>query len=174
MHGIVKRKWQFFIIITVLGFFIDAVTKYAAVRYLKHASPVNVFGTYIQFFLTYNTGMVFGLNPKALIPKLPLDLFFYIFQSIAIVVLLIYYAHLHAKNVLSHFGVALIMPGAMGNLFDRILNPGKGVVDFIKVDLTFWPFNPWPIFNVADIWITIGIGFVLIEIFLQSRKLAVR
>jgi signal peptidase II len=38
-----------------------------------------------------------------------------------------------------------------------LFHPARGVVDFIKVDLGFRPFNPWPVFNVADALVTIGI-----------------
>lgn len=62
-----------------------------------------------------------------------------------------------------HWGVALITPGALGNLFDRLVYPARGVVDFIMVDLGFPPFNPWPIFNIADIYITVGVAIILFE-----------
>ena len=47
------------------------------------------------------------------------------------------------------------------------------MVDFIRVDLGFPPFNPWPIFNVADAFITVGIALVFIDMIrsdLRAKK----
>jgi len=57
----------------------------------------------------------------------------------------------------------LILGGALGNAVDRVwaqVGQLAGVRDFISVDLGFWPFNPWPTFNLADS--AICIGFVLL------------
>jgi signal peptidase II len=69
-----------------------------------------------------------------------------------------------------HWALAIILPGALGNLFDRIIHPGLGVVDFIKMDLKFWPFNPWPVFNLADLFVTIGVGLMIACFLLEERR----
>jgi signal peptidase II len=63
------------------------------------------------------------------------------------------------QDRLSRLGLGLIVAGALGNVYDRI-RVGE-VTDFIEVDLGFWPFHPWPIFNVADSLVFIGVGFLL-------------
>jgi signal peptidase II len=68
------------------------------------------------------------------------------------------------------WGLTLILPGALGNLLDRILHPGLGVVDFIRIGVSDTLY--WPIFNMADVYVTVGVGLIFIN-FLQeefSRK----
>ncbi len=64
----------------------------------------------------------------------------------------------------------LVLGGALGNAIDRLLSQAGmmgGVRDFIHVDLGFWPFNPWPTFNIADAGLSVG--FVVI-ILLSFRR----
>lgn len=67
---------------------------------------------------------------------------------------------------LLYFAMGLQMGGALGNLTDRILR--GAVVDFI--DLNFWPLHHWPIFNIADTSIVVGVGLVLLTIWRENRK----
>jgi signal peptidase II len=64
----------------------------------------------------------------------------------------------------SRAGIALILGGAAGNLFDRMLD--GGVVDFI---LIYYRSFEWPAFNVADSAIVVGAGLVLIELLLARH-----
>ena len=57
-------------------------------------------------------------------------------------------------------GCGLILGGATGNLFDR-LTEGE-VTDYL--DLGFWPLEAWPIFNVADVAIVVGVGLLLLSV----------
>lgn len=59
----------------------------------------------------------------------------------------------------SRLALGLIVAGALGNVVDRI-RVGE-VTDFIEVDLGFWPFHPWPIFNVADSLVFVGVFLLL-------------
>lgn len=65
-----------------------------------------------------------------------------------------------------------ILGGAVGNGIDRViltpLHLSEGVRDFIHVDLGFFPFHPWPTFNIADSGITVGFA-VLVLTGLRSR-----
>lgn len=64
-----------------------------------------------------------------------------------------------AADRVSRLGLGLIAGGALGNGLDRIRH-GE-VVDFIMVDLGFWPLDPWPIFNVADSAVFVGVALLL-------------
>ena len=55
-------------------------------------------------------------------------------------------------------GCGLILGGAAGNLFDRLT--AGDVVDFL--DLEFWPLRQWPVFNVADIAIVLGVAVLFL------------
>lgn len=170
MLDIQKYKWKIFFTVTLIGFIIDSYSKFLALNHLKFGIPVPVIGEILQFQLVFNRGALFGLNPQSIFPSFPVNLFFYIFSAIAISLLIIYYKHIESYAKLTCWGIVFIMPGALGNLFDRIIHPEKGVVDFIKMDFNFWPFNPWPNYNMADAYITVGIIMVIIDMFIQEKN----
>jgi signal peptidase II len=67
--------------------------------------------------------------------------------------------------------LALLLGGAIGNLWDRVLL--GHVVDFVQVYLPFLPwrlFNPWPAFNVADSAISVGVVLLLLDTFRPGRS----
>jgi signal peptidase II len=165
-----KNKWMFFAAVAIVGFALDIFTKHLVAANLEPYQSIPLAGDILEVFFVYNKGAIFGINPRGLVPGFPVNLFFYVFSSIAVVLLLVYYRTVDFSNTLLRWGVALIMPGALGNLYDRIAHPDLGVVDFIKVDLGFWPFNPWPIFNFADIYITVGVLLVLLEFVREERR----
>jgi len=55
----------------------------------------------------------------------------------------------------------------VGNLVDRLLY--ARVVDFILVDVGVWPLNPWPVFNVADIVLVVGVALIALDILINRR-----
>jgi signal peptidase II len=67
-----------------------------------------------------------------------------------------------------HIALGLIAGGAVGNLIDRLLY--ARVVDFILVDVGVWPLNPWPVFNVADIVLVVGVGLIALDILTTKRE----
>jgi len=166
----IKHRWWILIVVTIAGFIIDWWTKYLAAKYLSQSQPCRIVGEYLELVLVYNRAAIFGIDPRHLIPSFPVNLFFAIFTAFASVILVVYYRYLKKTDILMHWALAVILPGALGNLFDRILYPGRGVVDFIKADLKIWPFNPWPVFNMADAWVTIGIGLMILSFILEERR----
>ncbi len=90
---------------------------------------------------------------------------FYIVTTIVIIGIL-FYLHTEAKgNKLFSVSLALLLGGAIGNFIDRIFR--KEVVDFIDTYIGSYDF---PIFNIADSSLTIGVIFVMISIILDERK----
>jgi signal peptidase II len=167
-------RWIFFVGIAIGGFLLDWLTKLGAVHSLAYAQPVPVIGKYFQFMLVYNTGALFGLNPRTWLPGFPVNLFFYIFSAFAVVLLVLYYKSIRPEKRLLHWGVALVMPGALGNLLDRVMHPARGVVDFLRLGVSDTLY--WPIFNLADVYITIGVILILLEFVseeLNRKKLKV-
>jgi signal peptidase II len=63
-------------------------------------------------------------------------------------------------------GLGLIIGGALGNIIDRIAL--GAVVDF--VDLGFWPMRSWPVFNLADLAIVVGVGTIMIIVVKESFR----
>jgi signal peptidase II len=166
----IRHRWWILVIITAIGFFIDWWTKFLAAGHLSPFETVPLAGSWLELVLVYNKGAVFGLDPRHIIPGFPVNLFFTVFHVLAVVFLTAYYYYLKKSDRLMHWALAIILPGAIGNLFDRIVHPGQGVVDFIKMDLKVWPFNPWPVFNMADAWVTIGVGLMIFVFVIEDRR----
>jgi signal peptidase II len=135
---------------------VDQLTKWWAVHTLDDRN-IDVFWT-LRFHLSYNTGMAFsrGQNWGPLIGVVAL---------VIVVVLL-----LSVKRTASRLNeviVGLIIGGAVGNIIDRLIREPYwlrgGVVDFID-------FQWFPIFNVADMAITIGGALLILTSYLGSRR----
>ncbi len=92
--------------------------------------------------------------------------FFAVVAGIVSIVILVWLIKLPTKKYWLACSLALILGGAIGNLWDRVLI--GCVVDFIQVYLSFLPwelFNPWPSFNIADSAIFIGAVMLIIDSF---------
>jgi signal peptidase II len=166
----IKHRWWILIVVTAAGFIIDWWTKYLAAKYLSQSAPCRLAGSYLELVLIYNRAAIFGIDPRHYISWFPVNQFFAFFTAFASIGMVVYYRYLKKTDILMHWALAVILPGALGNLFDRILYPARGVVDFIKADIGFWPFNPWPVFNMADAWVTIGIGLMILSFILEERR----
>ena len=138
---------------TVIGAFVlDQVSKRIITSWLQlgESWPSEGF-----FRITYgtNSGTAFGLFPN--------HTTLLIVVSLVAIGFLFYFYRAHAMpSLLLRFAIGLQLGGAFGNLIDRVLN-GK-VVDFIDV-------GPWPIFNLADSSIVVGI-FILMAVFLLTKE----
>lgn len=128
---------------------LDQITKRWAINALADDREIHVFWT-LQFNLAFNTGMAFskgtGLGPVIALLAL-----------LVVIVLIVSAAHL--DSLLARIAAGMLIGGALGNLLDRMFRGDRflhgGVVDFID-------FQWWPIFNIADIGVTIGaVLFVL-------------
>ena len=129
---------------------IDQVTKSLALEALSGRAPVELFWT-LRLRLSFNSGAAFGLG-RGVTP----------FLTVAAVVLLVVLlgASRTASSPLARIALGLVVGGAMGNLADRLFRGhGGAVVDFID-------FQWWPVFNVADIGISVGAVLLV----LASRK----
>jgi len=137
---------------------------------MYYGESFDVLGSFFRITFVENPGMAFGIDVNDG-SKLFLSLFS-IFASIGIV----YYLYkMRNEKLLLRISLALILAGALGNLVDRTfygifydyapLFYGK-VVDFFNVD--FWDFTifghtyeRWPIFNIADASVTIGVMMII-------------
>ena len=115
--------------------------------------------SFLNFFLVWNTGIGFGLASTEA------NIYYHAITGIILLInfILIYYLIKAKGNAMYLF--ALIIGGSLGNLFDRIYY--YAVPDFI--DLHFGNFH-WFIFNIADIFITMGIiGLIVTEFFRKEN-----
>tara|TARA_B100000929_G_scaffold92886_1_gene72927 strand:+ start:743 stop:1195 length:453 start_codon:yes stop_codon:yes gene_type:complete len=113
------------------------------------------------FHLTYvtNDGMAFGIN-------FPFGI--YIFSTISIIFTIFLFWYLWTikdQGIIIRTGVGLIIAGAIGNLIDRVFL-GE-VVDFL--DFMIGNYH-WYVFNLADSYVTVGMGFILYDSLILERK----
>ena len=116
--------------------------------------------TYLNIILIWNDGIAFGLLSSK-------NNFFYNLTTclILVVILILIFLILKSKGF-KKFSYIMVIGGAFGNLFDRIMY--KSVPDFI--DVHFNGFH-WFIFNIADIFISIGvICLIYDEVFLEKKE----
>ena len=150
-------KW---LLLTVLIIILDLWTKNLASQHLQMHDPVAVFSGF-NLTLMHNTGAAFSFLGNAGGWQ---RWFFICLTLIVSTFILIWLYGLKANQRWLACALALILGGALGNLWDRVIL--GYVVDFIDVSLSFLPwriFNPWPTFNVADSAITIGATMLIID-----------
>ena len=143
-NNVIKKENFYFLIIIL---FIFSADRYSKVEILKNLSEQPFYlNDYLNFDLTWNTGIGFGLMKfdSALVYNL-------ITTLIALVIIILIYFALKGEK-LDKLILSIIIGGAIGNFYDRIFY--KAVPDFI--DLHYQNFH-WFTFNLADIFITIGI-----------------
>ena len=111
------------------------------------------------FNITYvrNTGVAFGIFDPLSLPAKSVVLS--VFTAFAAVVVITYSVRSPLRNRLLQFALALILGGALGNLFDRVAY--GYVVDFLEFYVRAYH---WPSFNVADSTISIGVVLLALEI----------
>jgi signal peptidase II len=149
------------ILIVLIIFLLDRISKLYVIHLdgtLLNSEIIN--SKFINIHLIWNEGVAFGLlafNEK----------FFYNFITgfiVIIILTLIYF--IRKTRGIEKYSFLIILGGALGNVFDRFFY--SAVPDFI--DIHYDNFH-WFIFNVADIFITLGvILLVYIEIFLKNKK----
>ena len=128
-------------------------------QFLLH--PVVIIEDYVRLITVYNRGAVAGLAEGKTFLLTGASI-------IAIILLLWFFGVSHANHWPYHTGIGMLLAGALGNLHDRLFNSGQ-VVDFIEVDLHFWPANPWPTFNIADALLCIGIAILLLSMLAANK-----
>lgn len=141
--------WSFLIV------FIDQATKMLIKNSMQLRESISLLGDIIRITYIKNPGMAFGIQIGG-------KLFYTIFASIACVVILIYLYEMKPENFWARFALTTILGGAVGNLIDRIIH--SEVVDFIDIRIV-----RWPVFNFADIAITLGM-IILIAVVIFEKK----
>ncbi len=147
----------FYFLIPIVVLVLDRLTKVLVeARFLLYESKTIIPGVF-DLTHTRNTGVAFGLFANSDSPWVPYVLT--LTATTALIAILVYSLRQPVDNWKLQLGLMLVLGGAAGNLYDRI-NYGY-VIDFLDV---FYGTYHWPTFNVADSAITIGIGFLLLEV----------
>ena len=138
----------------------DQFTKWLLARSLAPGEIVQVTG-FFNLVHVFNTGAAFSFLAGAG----GWQRAFFIALTIAAVALIVYLLRSHPGERLFGLGLALILGGALGNLWDRVTL--GHVVDFLDFHAAGWH---WPAFNLADSAITVGAGLLILDTLLASRR----
>ncbi len=152
IEKILRKKFIINSFLVLIIFLIDRISKIYVIYLDKKFPGSEIFSSkYLNISLIWNDGIAFGLlsfDQESLYNLLTILIFLIIFFILVIII---------KSSGLNQFALIMILGGALGNFFDRILY--KAVPDFI--DFHVGNFH-WFIFNVADIFITMGVIFMII------------
>ncbi|WP_296206352.1 signal peptidase II [Psychrobacter sp. UBA3962] len=159
-----KQQALLWYVLSLVVIGLDQWTKWLAELKLNFHEPVAVIEPILNWTLAYNYGAAFSF----LADQGGWQKWFFAGLSLAMSLFLVWYLTRAPRQAkLFNVGLALILGGAIGNLIDRV-RIGK-VIDFIHVHYAdVWHY---PIFNVADIAICVGVAIVVIDmLFLEGKR----
>ena len=148
------------IIIILSIFFFDRITKLYLLNLQAKGVDIDFYiFPFLNFYLIWNTGIGFGLG------AMEANIYYHMLTVIILLVNIVLIIFLIKSKDISIYLIAIVIGGSIGNLFDRIYY--HAVPDFI--DVHFYNYH-WFVFNVADIFITLGIiGLMVVEIFKKDE-----
>ncbi|BDU50338.1 signal peptidase II [Haliovirga abyssi] len=145
------------VIFIILAVLLDQITKFFVLTKMKPGESIPIIKNFFHITFVQNKGVAFGM--------LYGHVGVLVFVGLIAIVGIILYFHKKGEeySILSRIGFIFIMSGAIGNFIDRVF---RGfVIDFIDFR-GIWVY----IFNLADVWINIGVFFILIEYFFEKEK----
>ena len=145
------------ILLFVILISFDLVTKYIVYAYIDLYQFIKI-TPFFDITHIHNFGVSFGLFSGTISPL-------YLIIIGLLVVFFIIYLLVNAQDKLEQWGLLIIICGALANIFDRFIN--GYVIDFIYLHINQYY---WPAFNFADIYISIGIIMILLNIIKKLNK----
>ena len=178
--GGLDPKWKVFWVVSILSLVADQVTKiWARAELPVHPTgcqipqdiiarkcgglPVSVIDGFWEWRLSMNPGSAFGLfgglGPN--VTRILLSL-----VGIGAVVGMVYMLKKsRADQRILHWALAFVVGGAVGNLIDRIYFS-------VVTDFVLWKYktHEWPVFNIADVVLVVGVGLMFIDIQKENKR----
>ncbi|MBD3169840.1 MAG: signal peptidase II [candidate division Zixibacteria bacterium] len=164
-----------YILTGLLVILIDQITKWSVYFFMEEHQSVSLIGDFFMLTFVYNPRGAFGFGSGA--GSL------YIFLSIIAIMVIVYYFQKSRRiERFLRLNLSLILGGALGNIIDRVAH-GK-VIDFFDMDffdihiepfqllgyqLAGYHIERWPVFNIADIAVTVGTFSVIIYIIIHPN-----
>ena len=152
-----KKKNNIYVIGIIL-FLVDFFVKRLVIHLMKEQSIIKIIPNFFQICFVRNKGAAFSILENNTLLLILISVGFLIFLN-----------HMIKKEEnftkLSIVSLGMIMGGVIGNLFDRIIY--RSVIDYLSFKIINYDF---PIFNLADIFITVGTGLLLLSMLLEKRK----
>lgn len=136
----------------------DQITKYIVDFTLQLNQGYTIIENFFYFTYSHNAGAAWGIFQGKM------NLFF-IISIVATIAIIYYFMQTESYQKFTRFGLVLVFSGMIGNLIDRILfGYVRDFIDFIIFGYDF------PIFNVADMAITVGVALIIIEVAIEEYK----
>lgn len=144
-----------YLILTTILVIIDQLTKYLTVENIALYEVVEVIPNILSFTYIQNSGAAFSILERQM-------LFFYI-VSVIVIAFLLYYMYTEAQNnKILGILLSIVLAGTIGNFIDRLLY--QYVIDMIQLE-----FVNFAIFNVADMFLTVGVALLFIYTLFEDR-----
>ena len=156
MKKFIKHNGQLFLIATAV-IVLDQITKALVRKNLalgESWAPIPAIGDFFRFLYWQNRGAAFGTlqnaGPILTVVRIAIALF-----------IIVFYQKAEIKDTLMKVALSLMLGGAVGNLVDQFTL--GFVTDFIAV-------GRFPIFNIADSCVTIGVGLMLLDMIIKEKN----
>ncbi|WP_339145745.1 MULTISPECIES: signal peptidase II [unclassified Sutcliffiella] len=137
---------------------LDQLTKWLVVRYMELGESIPIIHNFLYLSSHRNRGAAWGILEGQMY-------FFYIITVGVVIGLVVYLQKLPKDQPWMKLALSLMLGGAIGNFIDRVLH--QEVIDFINTFIFTYDF---PIFNVADSALVIGVGIILVLTILEGKK----
>lgn len=144
------------IAIMVLAIFLDQLTKYLTILFLKPIDTLPIIEDVVHLTYVENTGAAFGMMKDQ-------RWLFMVVSTVAIIALLIYLFRKKTQSKLENLAIAFIVGGGIGNMIDRV------VLGYV-VDMIDFRLINFAVFNVADSFVCVGAGLLMLYIILTGVK----
>jgi len=156
------------LLVSALVVALDQWSKHWVMTSLPEFTPVTVIDGFWNWYRTYNTGAAFSFLADSASPDL-VRKGLILFSAAAVIIVGLLLLRACDSISLTSIALALILGGAIGNLYDRVVY--HYVIDFIEVKIIHYH---WPDFNFADSAIVIGACLLMIEIFRPQPEEALK
>lgn len=154
------RKKHMCIIAIVLG--IDQITKFVVDGNMALGQQIPIIPGFFNFTYMHNTGAAWSMLEGKM-------WFFYIITIAALIAMVMFYRNSEKEDHVTRFALSLMIAGTLGNFIDRLcLQYVRDFIDFIIFGYDF------PIFNVADMALCIGVFLIIADIFLENSGVVLK
>lgn len=136
---------------------IDQMSKFWIDETMRLQDSIDVIPGFFRITYLHNTGAAWSMLEGKM-------WFFYIVTVVAVIAMLYFYKQSKSKEMLFQTGIICMLSGTIGNLIDRLAF--QYVRDFIDFNLLGYEF---PVFNIADMALCIGVGIIIVDILLEER-----
>ncbi|MBI3544443.1 MAG: signal peptidase II [Deltaproteobacteria bacterium] len=164
MKALMKLKYLVLLSVTGTIISLDQLTKHLVTQRFRYGESLSMIPGFFNLTYVRNPGAAFGLlsrwDPSLRVP------FFIIVPILALGVIFYVFRKVEDTDLKLSSALSFVIGGAFGNLIDRAAY--NYVVDFLDFH---WDDLHFPAFNVADIAICVGVGFLILDIIQKERKL---